>query len=140
MARPLVPRGLRVVSILLALSALGLLAVPITIMAALPDVTTRAGRHAVAGALGLTALALVEFLLAVIPIRRGERWAMYAAAVPFVIVGIPVLVVDAEYVARERLWNTLAPQFVGLILGISSLFLCLASTRVRRPGRRLPDE
>ena len=95
-----VPRVLQLGSTLLAVSSLGLLAAPITILAAIPDLTTRASRHAFAGALGLTALAIVEFLLALVPVRRGERWALGAAAIPFVIVGLPVFVVDATNVAR----------------------------------------
>jgi hypothetical protein len=63
---------MRIGSALLAVSALGMLAAPITIVTAIPDLTTRTSRHALAGALGLTALAFLEFLLAIIPIRRGE--------------------------------------------------------------------
>lgn len=81
----------------------------------------------------MAALAILEFLLAVIPIRRGERWALVAAALPFVIVAVPVLVVDATNVARDRLWNTLAPQVAGLALGVASLTLCAVGTpRSRR--------
>jgi hypothetical protein len=123
---------MRVGSALLAVSALGMLAAPITILAAIPDLTTRASRHAFAGALGLAALAFLEFLLAIIPIRRGERWALAAAAIPFVVVGIPVLIVDATNVAPARLWNTLLPQVAGLILGIASWTLCVISALVRR--------
>jgi hypothetical protein len=100
------PTALRIGSTLLALSALSMLAPPIAILAAIPDLTTRASRPAVAGALGLVALALLEFVLAVVPIRRGERWAMAAAALPFVIVGIAILLVDATHVAPARLWTT----------------------------------
>jgi len=130
-----VPRVLQLGSALLAVSSLGLLAAPITILAAIPDLTTRASRHAFAGALGLTALAIVEFLLALVPVRRGERWALGAAAIPFVIVGLPVFVVDATNVARERLLNTLAPQALGFVLGTTALVLCgIGAKRVdRRP-------
>jgi hypothetical protein len=126
------PTGMRVGSALLAASALGMLAAPITIVTAIPDLTTRTSRHALAGALGLTALAVLEFLLAIIPIRRGERWALAAAAIPFVIVGIPILVVDATNVAPARLWNTLVPQVAGLVLGIGSWTLCVVAAFVRR--------
>jgi hypothetical protein len=115
---------LRIGSNLLACSSLGLLAAPITIVAAIPDLTTRASRHAFAGALGLTALAVFELILALIPVRRGESWAVGVAAMPFVIVGLPVLVMDATNVARERLWNTLAPQVLGLVFGTTALVLC----------------
>jgi hypothetical protein len=123
-----VPLGMRLGWILLAVSALGILAAPVTILRAIPDLTTRPSRHAFAGALGLAALAILEFVLAVIPIRRGERWALVAAVIPFVIVAVPVLIVDATYVARERLWNTLTPQVVGLVLGVASLILCAVSS------------
>lgn len=116
---------------LLFVSSLGLLAAPITIVKALPDLTTRTGRHTLAGVLALTAIAILECFLALIPIRRGERWAMAAAAVPFVIVGLPIFLVDAAYVAPERLWNTLAPQGAGLVMGITALTLCALGARKR---------
>lgn len=116
--------ALRVGWILLAVSSPGILAAPITILATGPDLTTRTGRHLFAGAAGLAAVAIVELFLAVVPIRRGERWAVGVAALPFVIVAIPVLVVDATFVAPARLWNTLAPQVAGLVLGVTALALC----------------
>lgn len=124
---------LRAGSSLLALSALGLLVAPAMILSAHPDLATRAGRHTLAGALALIALAVLEFLLAVIPIRRGEKWAIAAAAVPFLIVGVPVLIVDATRVAPERLLATLAPQVAGLALGLLALALCAIGCR---RGRR----
>ena len=126
------PLALRWGSTLLALSALGILAAPVTILRAIPDLTTRPSRHAFAGALGLAAVAVLECLLAVFPVRRGERWALVAAALPFAIVALPVLVVDATHVAPERLWNTLAPQVAGLLLGVASLALCALAARRRR--------
>jgi hypothetical protein len=110
--------------VLLAASAVGLVAAPITLLLNLSDLSTRSGRHAFAGASGLTALAVLEFALAVIPIRRGETWALIAAGVPFVVVGVPVLIVDATHVAPERLWQTLAPQVAGLFVGVTGWFLC----------------
>jgi len=124
-------KALRFGSTLLACSAVGLLAAPITIVAGIPDLTTRASRHAFAGALGLTALAILEFLLALFPVRRGERWALAAAAIPFVVVGLPVLVADATNVARERWWNTLAPQALGLVVGTAALVLCAVGANKR---------
>ncbi len=125
------PAALRLGVALLVVSSLGLLAAPITIVKAMPDLTTRAGRHTLAGVLALTAVAVFECILALIPIRRGERWAVVAAAVPFAIVGIPIFLVDAAYVAPERLWNTLAPQGAGLLMGITALILCVLGTRTR---------
>jgi hypothetical protein len=125
---------LRIGSILLALSSVGLLAAPLTIVAAIPDLTTRASRHAFAGALGLAALAILEFMLALGPVRRGERWALWAAATPFVVVGLPVLWADATHVARARLFNTLAPQVLGLVMGVTALTLCILGTIRTKSG------
>jgi hypothetical protein len=125
---------LRVGSALLACSSVGLLAAPVTVLSAIPDLSTRAHRHAFAGALALTALAVLLCLLALVPIRRGERWAVGAAATPFLVVGLPVLVVDATHVAHARLFNTLAPQVAGLALGMAALALCaIGVTRVKPP-------
>jgi hypothetical protein len=112
---------------LLAISTLGVLAAPITILNAIPDFTTRASRHAFAGALGLVSVTVLEFLIAIFPIRRGERWALAAALTPFAIVAVPVLIVDATNVAPARLWRTLAPQVAGLVLGLASWTLCAVS-------------
>jgi hypothetical protein len=128
------PAALRVGSTLLAVSCVGLLVAPVTILGTRPDLSTRIGRHAFAGALALAALAFLEFILAAVPIRRGEKWAVAAAAVPFLLVGVPVFVVDATMVARERLWNTLAPQVLGLLGGTTALALCAvgAAAKERR--------
>ncbi|HEV8254691.1 MAG TPA: hypothetical protein VGQ78_08050 [Vicinamibacteria bacterium] len=108
---------------------IGMLAAPITIIRVMPGLHTRTGRHTLVGALGLIAVAILGWILALVPIRRGERWAVAAAAVPFVVVGFPIFVVDATYVARERLWNTLAPQALGLAMGMAALVLCAIGTR-----------
>ena len=121
--------ALGVGSVLLAVAAVGLLAAPITILFNEPDLSTRLGRHAFAGALGLIALAVLEFLLAVIPIRRGEKWALFAAGVAFVVVGVPVLIVDAANVAPQRLARTLAPQVAGLVVGTTGWLLCAVGMR-----------
>jgi hypothetical protein len=134
-----VPTVRRIGSILLAFSSLGLMAAPITIVAAIPDLTTRSSRHAFAGALALTAVAVLEFILALIPVRRGERWALAAATMPFVVVGLPVLVVDATHVPRERLWNTIAPQVIGLVSGMTALALCtLGTLKPKTPEAGVP--
>ncbi|HKE88038.1 MAG TPA: hypothetical protein VKB50_29985 [Vicinamibacterales bacterium] len=123
--------ALRVGWILLAVSAVGPLAAAIAILTNIADLTTRSSRHAFAGALGLTALAILQFILAVIPIRRGEKWALVATGVPFVVVGVPVLFVDATNVAPERVWPTIAPQLLGLLVGGTGCALCM--TGMGRP-------
>ena len=129
--KPNIPVVLRIGSVMLAVAAVGLLAAPITILLALPDLSTRLNRHAFAGALGLAAVAVLEFLLALIPIRRGEKWALIAAALPFVLVGVPVLIVDATNVAPERLLGTLASQIAGLAVGTTAWVLCALGMRQR---------
>ena len=46
-------------------------------------------------ALVCIALILVEIMIALVPLRRGESWAFWAAALPFVIAGIPRLLTDS---------------------------------------------
>jgi hypothetical protein len=125
---------LRVGSLLLAVSSLGILAAPITILRTHPDLATRSGRHVFAGAMGLSAVALLECLLALVPLRRGERWALLVAALPFLVVGLPIFVVDATYVPRATRWNTLAPQAAGLLMGTLALVLCGLGLAGKRGG------
>ena len=101
---------------LLAIGLLGLLAAPVTIVSHHPDLTTRTGRHLLAGALGLTALVCVEVVICLIPLRRGEGWALWAAAIPLVVLGIPIFIVDAIFVPAQRRFATL------LLQGICDLF------------------
>jgi hypothetical protein len=127
------PGLLRVGSTLLGVGSLGMLAAPITIVGTMPELTTRTGRHLLVGALGLTAVVILECVLAFIPVRRGERWGLLAAAVPFVVIGVPIFIVDASYVRPERLWNTMAPQALGLLTGATALALCAVG--IEREGK-----
>jgi hypothetical protein len=97
----------------MAAGALGILGAPLTIFANHPDLTTRTGRHLAAGALAMTALVIIEVLICLFPLRRGEGWALWAAAIPLFVLGLPVFVIDAMFVpARTRL-GTLLPQGIG---------------------------
>lgn len=109
---------------IVALGALGLLAAAAAILPRQIDPGARIGRHLVAGALAIAALAAVEFLVALIPLRRGERWAFWAAAVPVTVLGVPVVILDAVYVAPSTLFATLVPQVLGLAVQIAGLTLC----------------
>ncbi len=131
MRRPVL---LRAGSALLAVASLGILAAPITILRTHPDLATRAGRHVFAGAMGLTAVALLECLLALFPLRRGDRWALPVAALPFLVVGLPIFVVDATYVPRAARFNTLAPQAAGLLVGTLALAMCARGMVGKRAG------
>ena len=94
-----------------------LLLAPIAILSRHPDPSTRVGRHVWAGALGIVALCIVEILIALFPYRKGEAWASWALIAPFIVLGIPIFVMDATYAPPETRLATLAPMAVGLIAG-----------------------
>lgn len=128
-------RLIRIGSNILAVGAFGLLAAPAAILLSnQPDPATRVGRHLWAGALAIACFAVLEVILALIPLRRGEGWALWTAAVSFVVVGAPVLVLDASYVPEVTLVWTLAPQLMGQLIGIAGLFLCGVGIHQRSKG------
>ena len=92
------------------------------ILATHPDVATRDGRHLIAGAIAIVSLAVVEIVIALIPLQRGEKWAFWAALIPMLSLVVPVMWIDATNVTYDHLATTLAPLFVGLLL----TFTCLA--------------
>ena len=109
---------------IVALGALGMLASAAAILPRQIDPGARVGRHLVAGALSIAALAIVELLVALFALRRGEKWAFFAALVPAVLVGVPVVVVDATYAAPATLFATILPQVFGLAITVAGLTLC----------------
>ena len=116
-------------SSLLALGCIGVLGAPLSIVRAGVDPSTRVGRHLIAGALALASVSVLEMAIVVGPLRRGERWAWWAALSPFVIVAVPVLVMDLLYVSSERLFRTIAPQLAGLLAGALGLWLSRIAAR-----------
>lgn len=114
-----------------AVGALGLLAASAAVLPRQIDTGARVGRHLLAGALALAALSLVEVLVALIPLRRGEVWALWAAAAPVAVVGVPVVVVDASFVPAGNLLATLVPQVLGLAICVVGL--TLAGMAILRP-------
>ena len=117
-----------------AVGALGLLTAAAAILPRQMDTGARVGRHLVAGALAIAALSVVEVLIALVPLRRGETWAFWASAVPVVVVGVPVVVVDAYHVPAVNLFATLVPQVLGL--SICVVGLSLAGIAIFRPPRQ----
>jgi hypothetical protein len=107
-----------------ALGALGMLAAAAAILPRHIDSGARIGRHVLAGGLAIVCLSVVEVLIALIPLRRGEVWAFWAAAAPPVVMGVPVVIVDAVYVAPPNLLATLVPQVLGLAVSTAGLALC----------------
>jgi hypothetical protein len=89
----------------------------------IPDLHTRAGRHLLAGALAVATLAVVEMVVALLPLRRGEGWAFWVAMLPLASLVAPVMLVDAVNVAPEHRLMTLTPFIVGLVLAAIGLFL-----------------
>jgi hypothetical protein len=110
------PAHLRIGVIFLALGYAGLAAASLGIVSREADPETAVGRHLWAGALANLALVVVELFVVLGPLRRGERWALLAAAVPAPLYGLPILILDATHVAPERLVATLAPQVGGLLV------------------------
>ena len=117
---------------LLAVAYLGMLGASFAILSRRPDLTTRTGRHLVAGALGIAALSVVEVLVCAIPLRRGERWARWAAAVPLFLLGIPIFVIDATYGPAHTRVATLLPQGIAVLFGLILVLVSLARYFERR--------
>jgi hypothetical protein len=116
--------------IVLATGLVGLLAVPLTILSRSPDLTTRTGRHLLAGSLALVALVAVLVLVCLFPLRRGETWALWAVATPLLVLGLPVFIVDAMYVPARNRFATLLPQAIGDLFTICLLaYLAWAKSR-----------
>src|SRR5712691_3021308 len=111
----------QVATILLAIGFLGMLGAPIVILSHHPDLTTRTGRHLLAGSLGIVALVFVEVLICLFPLRRGETWALWAAAIPLFVLGLPIFIVDAMFVPASTRFFTLLPQGLGDLFAMAVL-------------------
>ena len=94
-----------------------------SILSTQPDMSTRPGRHLLAGALAIGSLSAVEVLIAIFPLRRGERWAFWAALLPLLFLVLPVMLIDATHVTSGHLLVTLTPFAIGLILATGGLAL-----------------
>jgi hypothetical protein len=94
-----------------------------SILSTQPDMNTRPGRHLLAGALAIVSLSAVEVLIAIFPLRQGERWAFWAALLPLLSLVLPVMLIDGTHVSRGHLLVTLTPFAVGLALALVGLAL-----------------
>jgi len=54
-------------------------------------------------------------------LRRGEGWALWAAAIPLVVLGFPIFIVDAIFVPAQRRFATLLPQGIGDLFALAVL-------------------
>ena len=62
-----------------------------SILSTQPDMSTLSGRHLLARALAIGSLSAVEVLIAIFPLRRGERWAFWATLLPLLSLVLPVM-------------------------------------------------
>jgi hypothetical protein len=102
--------------LVLAAGALALGSASFAILSRSPGTSTAIGRHLFAGALANASLAITLFVVAAIPLRRGEPWAFWTLCTAVLLYGVPMLIVDGLNVSPERLLVTLAPQVGGLVL------------------------
>ena len=108
-------KQLRRASTILATASLLLLTVSFLFLLDEPDPASRIGRHLIAGSLANAALAVMLLVVAVIPLRRGERWTFWVFLLLCLLYGIPVFVIDMIFVPTENLAHTLLPQGIGLL-------------------------
>jgi hypothetical protein len=118
---------------ILFIAALALLSASFAIVTPSPDLSSKVGRHLVAGALANVSVAILLATLALVPIRRGEPWAFWLYVIVAAVYGIPVLVLDATHVAPSRLVVTLLPQMLGLVT--MSVGLAIAGSAIFRKHR-----
>src|SRR2546422_10005168 len=112
-------RRTAIAATLMAIGVLAILGAPLVILSGHPDLTTRTGRHLVAGALGITALVLISVVVCLGPLRRGETWALWAAAIPLIVLGVPIFVIDAMFVPARTRFATLLPQAIGDLFALT---------------------
>jgi hypothetical protein len=124
-------RRLQIGSFILATAALSLLPASWAIAHG-ANLSDRIGRHLLAGSLANFSLAVLLGVIALVPLRRGERWAFWVFGVPLLAYGFPILAVDAMHVARSNLLMTLTPQILGLsllLIGVVIIGPAILATR-----------
>ncbi|MBF8294670.1 MAG: hypothetical protein HW389_1215 [Bacteroidetes bacterium] len=126
-------KNLRLGCTILAIGYIGLFLASIAIVSKQADPSSAVGRHLWAGALANACLAAVEIIIVSVPLRKKQRWAWWAASLPILFYGLPILIIDSTYVSSERLAETLAPQVLGLLAAIVGLALVARSIFSRKP-------
>ncbi len=69
-------------------------------------------------------LAAVEILIVLIPLRRAERWAFFAAFLPVLIIGVPRIATDPNCYAFSPHVHGCHQFMIALLLAIVGLALC----------------
>jgi len=126
-------KNLRLGCTILAIGYVGLFLASIAIVSKQADSSSAVGRHLWAGALANACLAALEVIIVSVPLRKKQRWAWWAAALPILFYGLPMLVLDSTYVSSERLVETLATQVIGLLAAVVGLVLVTRSVFSRKP-------
>lgn len=126
-------KNLRLGSAILAIGYLGLLTASIAIVSRDAEPSSAVGRHLWAGALANASLAAVEIFVVSVPLRQKQKWAWWAAGLPLVCYGLPILILDSIFVSSEKLVETLAPQVLGLITAAIGLVLAARGLFPRFP-------
>jgi hypothetical protein len=85
-------------------------------------------QHMDAGtALVVIVLSAVEIMIALAPVRRGERWALVATMLPMIVVGIPRLVTDPACQLYDLSHHGCHQVMIAMTLGfIGWLLSCVA--------------
>jgi hypothetical protein len=74
-------------------------------------------------ALVCIALIVVEIMIALVPLRRGEGWAFWAAVAPLVIAGIPRLLTDSACQLADMHHHGCHQFMAAMLLGVIGLAL-----------------
>lgn len=88
-----------------------------------------AGGMAPGFALVVVTLVAVEILIALIPLRRGEFWAFWAALLPVVTIGILRMLTDPKCFAMSLHVHGCHQFMAGLLLAIIGLALAFPRRR-----------
>ena len=129
-------KKLRLGSIILSAASLLLLSVSLVFLMDYPDPAEKIGRHLIAGALANAALAGSLLLIALIPLRKGEPWALWTFAILLFIYGIPILTIDALFVSKENILQTLLPQGLGFLSALVGLALAYCGISTNKNSNR----
>jgi methylated-DNA-[protein]-cysteine S-methyltransferase len=91
--------------------------------------------HGIASGLALVTVALVavEILVVLVPLRRGEKWAFWAALLPVVLVGIPRMLTDPTCTAMSLSVHG-CHQLMGALLGSSGIHHGLSWLAAQQSG------
>src|SRR5437762_5277706 len=71
------------------------------------------------------ALIIVEIMVVLSPLRAGQKWALWAAALPFLIVGVPLLITDPACQLSDLHHHGCHQFMAAMLLGVIGWILSL---------------